>query len=30
MERSRTYKIAKWVARKIFIDTGITIPVDGY
>jgi hypothetical protein len=28
MERSRTYKIAKWVARKIFIDTGIIIPVD--
>lgn len=28
MERSRTYKIAKWVARKIFLDTGIIIPVD--
>ncbi len=28
MERSRTYKIAKWVARKIFIDTGKIIPVD--
>jgi hypothetical protein len=27
MERSRTYKLAKWVARKIFIDQGIIIPV---
>jgi len=27
MERSRTYKMAKWVSRKIFLDTGITIPV---
>jgi hypothetical protein len=27
MERSRTYKIAKWVSRKIFIDHGISIPV---
>ncbi len=27
MERSRTYKLAKWVARKIFLDQGITIPV---
>jgi len=27
MERSRTYKLAKWVSRKIFIDHGITIPV---
>ena len=27
MERSRTYKLAKWVARKIFIDQGVTIPV---
>ena len=28
MERSRTYKMAKWVSRKIFIDTGILIPVN--
>jgi len=27
MERSRTYKLAKWVARKIFIDHAITISV---
>ena len=27
MERSRTYKLAKWLARKIFIDTGIEISV---
>ena len=27
MERSRTYKMAKWVSRKIFLDQGITIPV---
>lgn len=27
MERSRTYKLAKWVSRKIFLDHGITIPV---
>ena len=27
MERSRTYKLAKWVGRKIFIDHGVTIPV---
>ena len=27
MERSRTYKMAKWVARKIFLDQGVTIPV---
>jgi hypothetical protein len=27
MERSRTYKIAKWVSRKIFLDYGISIPV---
>jgi hypothetical protein len=27
MERSKTYKFAKWVSRKIFIDQGITIPV---
>jgi len=27
MERSRTYKLAKWVCRKIFIDHGVIIPV---
>ncbi len=27
MERSRTYKLAKWVSRKIFLDQGIIIPV---
>jgi hypothetical protein len=27
MERSRVYKFAKWVSRRIFLDTGITIPV---
>jgi hypothetical protein len=27
MERSRTYKFAKWVSRKIFIDHGMIIPV---
>lgn len=27
MERSRTYKLAKWVSRKIFLDNGIIIPV---
>jgi hypothetical protein len=27
MERSRTYKLAKWVSRKIFLDHAITIPV---
>lgn len=27
MERSRTYKFAKWVCRKIFLDHGIIIPV---
>lgn len=27
MERSRTYKLAKWVSRKIFIDQGVMIPV---
>jgi len=27
MERSRTYKLAKWVYRKIFLDHGISIPV---
>jgi replicative DNA helicase len=27
MERSRTYKLAKWVSRKIFLDHGIIIAV---
>lgn len=27
MERSRTYKLAKWVSRKIFLDTAEIIPV---
>lgn len=27
MERSRTYKLAKWLARKIFLDQGVEIPV---
>ena len=27
MERSRTYKFAKWVSRKIFLDHGMIIPV---
>ena len=27
MERSRTYKLAKWVSRKIFLEQGILIPV---
>ena len=27
MERSRTYKLAKWVGRKIFLDQGFIIPV---
>lgn len=27
MERSRTYKMAKWVCRRIFLDHGIVIPV---
>jgi hypothetical protein len=27
MERSRTYKMAKWVSRRIFYDQGIIIPV---
>lgn len=27
MERSKTYKLAKWVSRKIFLDTGIIITV---
>lgn len=28
MERSRTYKLAKWIGRKIFLDHGIIIPVN--
>jgi hypothetical protein len=28
MERNTTYKFAKWVSRKIFIDQGIIIPVN--
>lgn len=27
MERNKTYKLAKWVGRKIFLDQGIIIPV---
>jgi DnaB-like helicase C terminal domain len=27
MERSRTYKLAKWVGRRIFLDHGVIIPV---
>jgi hypothetical protein len=27
MERSKTYKLAKWISRKIFIDTGLIISV---
>ena len=27
MERSKTYKLAKWVSRKIFLDQGVIIPV---
>ncbi len=27
MERSRTYKLAKWVSRKIFLDHAIIVPV---
>jgi replicative DNA helicase len=27
MERSRTYKMAKWVSRRIFTDQGIILPV---
>lgn len=27
MERSRTYKFAKWISRRIFLDYGIIIPV---
>jgi len=28
MERSKTYKLAKWVSRKIFLDHGVLIPVN--
>lgn len=28
MERSKTYKLAKWVSRKIFIDRGVVLPVN--
>jgi replicative DNA helicase len=28
MERSKTYKLAKWVSRKIFLDHGMLIPVN--
>ena len=28
MERTRVYKMAKWVSRKIFLDHGIIIPVN--
>jgi len=28
MERSRVYKLAKWVARKIFLDHGVIIPIN--
>lgn len=27
MERSRVYKLAKWVSRKIFLDQGVIIPI---
>lgn len=27
MERSRTYKLAKWISRRIFLDHGLIIPV---
>lgn len=27
MERSKTYKLAKWISRKIFIEEGILIPM---
>jgi DnaB-like helicase C terminal domain len=27
MERSRTYKLAKWTSRRIFLDHGVIIPV---
>lgn len=28
MERRKNFKLAKWTCRKIFLDTGIVIPVD--
>ena len=28
MERPRDYKLAKWVCRKIFLDTGVVIPLN--
>jgi len=28
MERSRTYKLAKWMSRKIFLDHGLEIPIN--
>jgi len=28
MERSRTYKLAKWVSRRIFLDHGLIIPIN--
>jgi len=28
MERSRTYKLAKWISRRIFLDHGLIIPVN--
>jgi hypothetical protein len=27
MERSKTYKLSKWVSRKIFLDHGVVIPI---
>jgi hypothetical protein len=27
MERSKTYKLAKWISRKIFLDQGMIVPV---
>lgn len=27
MERSKSYKLAKWVSRKIFLDQGVIIPI---
>lgn len=28
MERNRTYKLSKWISRKIFLDTGMIIGID--
>jgi len=28
MERSRVYKLAKWISRKIFIDQGMIVPME--